>query len=170
MSTIMVLRKGVIIMSIYDFEVAKTNGEKYSLSEYKNSVVLIVNTASECGFTPQFEGLEELYQSYKDQGFVVLGFPCNQFGNQEPGDAYEAYQNCKLNYGVTFPMHEKINVKGANKHPLYEYLTNAKKGILNGAVKWNFTKFLVNKEGEVVQRFAPQKNPNQLNKEIEALL
>ena len=157
-------------MSIYDFEVAKTNGDTYSLSEYKGKALLIVNTASECGFTPQFEGLEQLYQDYKDKDFVVLGFPCNQFGNQEPGDSYEAYQNCKLNYGVTFPSHEKIKVKGSDQHPLYDYLTSAKKGILNGSIKWNFTKFLVNKDGEVVNRFSPQKSPEQLRNAIEEVL
>ncbi|WP_436853750.1 glutathione peroxidase [Staphylococcus caeli] len=157
-------------MSIYDIEVQKSNGESYKLDYYKNKVMLIVNTASECGFTPQFEGLQELYETYKDQEFVVLGFPCNQFGGQEPGTGEEATQNCKINYGVSFPMHEKINVKGDNQHPLFKFLTEAQNGFLNEKIKWNFTKFLVDKQGNVVQRFSPQKKPNQIKSEIEALL
>ncbi|WP_436861890.1 glutathione peroxidase [Staphylococcus caeli] len=157
-------------MSIYDIEVQKSNGESYKLDYYKNKVMLIVNTASECGFTPQFEGLQELYETYKNQEFVVLGFPCNQFGGQEPGTGEEATQNCKINYGVSFPMHEKVNVKGDNQHPLFKFLTEAQNGFLNEKIKWNFTKFLVDKQGNVVQRFSPQKKPNQIKSEIEALL
>lgn len=156
--------------NIYDFEVQKSNGEKYKLDAYKGDVMLIVNTASECGFTPQFEGLQELYDKYKEQGFIVLGFPCNQFGGQEPGSGAEANQNCKINYGVTFPIHEKIDVKGDNQHPLFHYLTSQAKGMLSEKIKWNFTKFLVDREGNVVQRFSPQKKPAQIEKDIEKLL
>lgn len=117
--------------SIYDFVVQKNNGESYKLEQYKGDVMLIVNTASECGFTPQFEGLQKLYDEYKDQGFIILGFPCNQFGGQEPGSGEEAAQNCKINYGVTFPIHEKVDVKGDNQHPLFHFLTNAAKGMIN---------------------------------------
>ncbi|PTK39918.1 glutathione peroxidase [Staphylococcus haemolyticus] len=156
--------------NIYDFVVQKSNGEDYKLEEYKGKVMLIVNTASECGFTPQFEGLQALYEKYKDQGFVILGFPCNQFGGQEPGSGVEANQNCKINYGVTFPIHEKIDVKGENQHPLFRYLTDAAKGMLSEKIKWNFTKFLVDRDGNVVSRFSPQKKPAQIEKDIEKLL
>ena len=149
--------------NIYDFVVQKSNGEDYKLEEYKGKVMLIVNTASECGFTPQFEGLQALYEKYKDQGFVILGFPCNQFGGQEPGSGAEANQNCKINYGVTFPIHEKVDVKGENQHPLFRYLTDAK-GMLSEKIKWNFTKFLVDRDGNVVSRFSPQKKPAQIEK------
>lgn len=156
--------------NIYDFVVQKSNGEDYKLEEYKGKVMLIVNTASECGFTPQFEGLQALYEKYKDQGFVILGFPCNQFGGQEPGSGAEANQNCKINYGVTFTIHEKVDVKGENQHPLFRYLTDAAKGMLSEKIKWNFTKFLVDRDGNVVSRFSPQKKPAQIEKDIEKLL
>ncbi|WP_180541856.1 glutathione peroxidase [Staphylococcus haemolyticus] len=156
--------------NIYDFVVQKSNGEDYKLEEYKGKVMLIVNTASECGFTPQFEALQALYEKYKDQGFVILGFPCNQFGGQEPGSGAEANQNCKINYGVTFPIHEKVDVKGENQHPLFRYLTDAAKGMLSEKIKWNFTKFLVDRDGNVVSRFSPQKKPAQIEKDIEKLL
>ncbi|NWK83827.1 glutathione peroxidase [Staphylococcus sp. GSSP0090] len=158
------------MMTIYDIEVQKPNGDTYKLDAYKNKVMLIVNTASECGFTPQFEGLQALYDKYKDQDFIILGFPCNQFGGQEPGTGEEATQNCKINYGVSFPMHEKIDVKGEQQHPLFKFLTEAQNGFFNEKIKWNFTKFLVDKSGNVVQRFSPQKKPSQLESEIEALL
>ncbi|MDW3783732.1 glutathione peroxidase [Staphylococcus saprophyticus] len=157
-------------MTIYNIEVQKPNGDAYKLDAYKNKVMLIVNTASECGFTPQFEGLQALYDKYKDQDFIILGFPCNQFGGQEPGTGEEATQNCKINYGVSFPMHEKIDVKGEQQHPLFKFLTEAQNGFFNEKIKWNFTKFLVDKNGDVVQRFSPQKKPSQLESEIEALL
>ncbi|MDW5471797.1 glutathione peroxidase [Staphylococcus equorum] len=157
-------------MTIYDIEVQKPNGESYKLNTYQGQPMLIVNTASECGFTPQFEGLQSLYDKYKDQDFIVLGFPCNQFGGQEPGTGEEATQNCKINYGVTFPMHEKVDVKGENQHPLFEFLTKEQNGVFNEKIKWNFTKFLVDKDGKVVKRFSPQKKPNQIESEIEALL
>ncbi|WP_214269347.1 glutathione peroxidase, partial [Staphylococcus pseudoxylosus] len=156
-------------MTIYDIEVQQPNGETYQLDTYKDKVMLIVNTASECGFTPQFEGLQALYEKYKDQDFIVLGFPCNQFGGQEPGSGEEATQNCKINYGVSFPMHEKIDVKGENQHPLYKFLTEAQNGLFNEKIKWNFTKFLVDKQGNVVHRFSPQKKPTQIESEIESL-
>ncbi|WP_373688266.1 glutathione peroxidase [Staphylococcus sp. GDX8P47P] len=158
------------MMTIYDIEVQKPNGDAYKLDAYKNKVLLIVNTASECGFTPQFEGLQALYDKYKEQDFIILGFPCNQFGGQEPGTGEEATQNCKINYGVSFPMHEKIDVKGEQQHPLFKFLTEAQNGFFNEKIKWNFTKFLVDKNGDVVQRFSPQKKPSQLESEIEALL
>lgn len=157
-------------MTIYDIEVQKPNGDAYKLDAYKNKVMLIVNTASECAFTPQFEGLQALYDKYKEQDFIILGFPCNQFGGQEPGTGEEATQNCKINYGVSFPMHEKIDVKGEQQHPLFKFLTEAQNGFFNEKIKWNFTKFLVDKNGDVVQRFSPQKKPSQLESEIEALL
>lgn len=157
-------------MSIYDIEVTKANGETYKLNQYKGKVMLIVNTASQCGFTPQFEGLEALYKKYQDQGLIVLGFPCNQFGKQEPGTGHEAMQNCKINYGVTFPIHEKIKVNGEDQHPLYTYLTKHQNGFLNSKIKWNFTKFLIDREGHVVSRYAPQKSPSQLESAIEQLL
>ena len=157
-------------MSIYDIEVTKTDGTTYQLDQYKGKVMLIVNTASQCGFTPQFEGLQELYEQYQDQGFVVLGFPCNQFGKQEPGNGQEAMQNCKINYGVTFPMHEKIKVNGPEQHPLYQYLTEQQDGFFNSKIKWNFTKFLIDRDGNVVNRFSPQKNPSHIKSYIEELL
>lgn len=155
---------------IYDFVVEKNTGETYKLEDYKDYVMLIVNTASECGFTPQFEGLQHLYEKYKDQKFIILGFPCNQFGGQEPGSGEEAAQNCKLNYGVTFPIHQKIDVKGENQHPLFRFLTDAQQGMFNEKIKWNFTKFLIDRDGNVVKRFSPQKKPAQLESEIEKLL
>lgn len=156
--------------NIYDFVVEKNTGETYKLEDYKDYVMLIVNTASECGFTPQFEGLQKLYEKYKDQKFIILGFPCNQFGGQEPGSGKEAAQNCKLNYGVTFPIHQKIDVKGEHQHPLFRFLTDAQQGMFNEKIKWNFTKFLIDRDGNVVKRFSPQKKPAQLENEIEKLL
>lgn len=157
-------------MSLYDIEVTKTDGTTYPLEEYKGNVLLIVNTASECGFTSQFGGLEELYQTYKDQGFTVLGFPCNQFGKQEPGTGQEAETNCKLNYGVTFPMHEKIDVNGENAHPIFKHLKEQQSGVLGENIKWNFTKFLIDRNGEVVHRYSPQKTPEKLKGAIEKIL
>ncbi|MBY6180903.1 glutathione peroxidase [Staphylococcaceae bacterium DP2N0-1] len=156
--------------NICDFVVEKNTGETYKLEDYKDYVMLIVNTASECGFTPQFEGLQKLYEKYKDQKFIILGFPCNQFGGQEPGSGEEAAQNCKLNYGVTFPIHQKIDVKGEHQHPLFRFLTDAQQGMFNEKIKWNFTKFLIDRDGNVVKRFSPQKKPAQLENEIEKLL
>ena len=156
--------------NIYQFEAELLDGKSKPLADYEGKVLLIVNTASKCGFTPQFSGLEKLYEKYKDQGLEILGFPCNQFGGQEPGSGAEANQNCKINYGVTFPIHEKVDVKGDNQHPLFRYLTSQAKGMLSEKIKWNFTKFLVDREGNIVQRFSPQKKPAQIEKDIEKLL
>jgi glutathione peroxidase len=158
-------------MSIYEFSAETLDGEPAPLSAYRDKVVLIVNTASKCGFTPQYEGLEALYRKYQDRGLVVLGFPCNQFGAQEPGDAAEIANFCSLTYAVDFAMMRKIDVNGPKTHPLYAYLKKAKKGLLGTeAVKWNFTKFLVDRKGEVVDRFAPNVEPKALEGAIEALL
>ncbi|MDO8323947.1 glutathione peroxidase [Phenylobacterium sp.] len=158
-------------MSIYDFSAETLEGKATPMSNYREKVVLIVNTASKCGFTPQFEGLEALYTKYKDRGFVVLGFPCNQFGAQEPGNAEEIASFCALTYDVDFPMMTKIDVNGPKTHPLFAYLKKEKKGLLGTAnVKWNFTKFLVDRKGQVVERFAPTVEPKSLESAIEALL
>jgi glutathione peroxidase len=158
-------------MSIYDFSAETLDGKPAPLSDWRDKVVLIVNTASKCGFTPQYAGLEALYRKYRDRGFVVLGFPCNQFGAQEPGDAAEIASFCSLTYDVDFPMMRKIDVNGPATHPLYAYLKSAKKGLLGSeGVKWNFTKFLVDRKGEVVKRFAPADTPQSLEGAIEGLL
>lgn len=154
----------------YDYKVKNISGEDVSMSEYKGKVVLIVNTASKCGFTKQYEGLEELYEKYKDQGFVILGFPCNQFGAQEPGDNAEIKNFCTSTFSVTFPMMSKIDVNGDDADPLYKFLKKEKGGILGDDIKWNFTKFLIDREGNVVDRFASQKTPKALEKEVEKLL
>lgn len=181
-------------MGIYDYDVKKMNGELKPMREYEGKVLLIVNTASKCGFTPQFEGLEELYKKFEDRGFVVIGFPCNQFAGQDPGTNEEIHEFCKLNYGVTFPMMEKIDVNGEGEVPLYTYL-KAQKGFegfdmnhpiapkldeilraelgdytKDSSIKWNFTKFLVDREGTVVGRFEPTTSPEQLDAKIEKLL
>lgn len=153
-------------MTIYDYTLETIQGEQKSLADYEGNVVLIVNTACKCGFTPQFEGLQELYEQYKDQGFTVLGFPCNQFNNQDPGSNEDIAEFCRLNFGVSFPMFQKTHVKGNDKHPLYKYLTEQSKGFFSSEVKWNFTKFLINRQGQVVDRFAPQTKPNTLHKAI----
>lgn len=154
-------------MNIYDFSATTINGEEKSLEDYKGNVILIVNTASKCGFTPQFEGLQKLYEAYKDKGFVILGFPCNQFNNQDPGTDEEIDSFCRLNFGVTFPMFQKVDVKGDKAHPLFNFLTSEAKGFLSKDMKWNFTKFLINKQGEVIERFAPQTKPESIRKKIE---
>jgi glutathione peroxidase len=156
--------------SIYQFSANTISGENKSLGQYTGKVLLIVNTASKCGFTKQYEGLEKLYEKYKAQGFEILAFPCNQFGNQEPGTSDEIKEFCSLNYGVSFPIFEKIEVNGDNAHPLYKFLTKEKGGLINDAIKWNFTKFLIDKNGIVVGRFAPQTSPESLEKDIEQLL
>ena len=156
---------------IYQFELQTLDGRKTSLAEWQGKTLLIVNVASKCGFTPQYKGLEDLYRKYKDRGLVILGFPCNQFGAQEPGDAEEIKNFCSLTYSVSFPMFSKVDVNGDQTHPLYAHLKSKEKGILGTeSIKWNFTKFLVNKSGEVVARFAPQTTPEQLEKEITAIL
>ncbi len=156
---------------IYSFKAPRLNGQEQSLADYEGKVMLVVNTASKCGFTPQYEGLEKIYQQYKDKGLVVLGFPCNQFGAQEPGGQEEIQEFCQLNYGVSFPMFDKIDVNGHNTHPLYEYLKKQATGVLGSeSIKWNFTKFLVNRDGKVVDRFAPTTKPEDMARDIEALL
>ncbi|MCA9529526.1 MAG: glutathione peroxidase [Myxococcales bacterium] len=157
--------------TIYGHRVETLSGEQTDLSEHRGKVMLIVNTASKCGFTPQYEGLEALYERYRDRGFVVLGFPCNQFAKQEPGTADEIASFCEKNYGVTFPMYAKIDVNGAHTHPLYEELKSAAKGVLGSkAIKWNFTKFLVDRKGDVVERFGSNVDPAALDQPIERLL
>jgi glutathione peroxidase len=157
--------------TIYDFKADSLAGTSVDLAQYRGKVALIVNTASECGFTPQYKGLEELYRQFKDKRFEVLGFPCNQFGKQEPGTADEIGAFCEKNYGVTFPMFAKIEVNGDNAHPLYRFLKGEKPGLLGiEAIKWNFTKFLVRKDGTVYKRYAPQTAPKDLIGDIEKLL
>ncbi|MEA1942074.1 MAG: glutathione peroxidase [Pseudomonadota bacterium] len=164
-------RKGRDLASIYDFTAKDIKGDDVALSDYRGKVLLIVNTASKCGFTPQYEGLETLYQDLQDKGLVVLGFPCNQFGNQEPGDAEEIANFCKLTYDVNFPMFAKIDVNGEDAAPLYEFLKREATGLMGSkAIKWNFTKFLVDREGNVVKRFGPQETPEKLRGAVEALL
>jgi glutathione peroxidase len=158
-------------MSVYDFSAVRLNGQDEKLSDYRGQVLLIVNTASACGFTPQYAGLEALYEKLHGEGLTILGFPCNQFGAQEPGSAAEIGAFCEKNYGVTFPMFSKIEVNGANAHPLYKYLKDAKPGLLGSeAIKWNFTKFLIGKDGEPVARYAPNTKPEELEAPIRKLL
>ena len=157
--------------TIHDITCQTIKGEDQPLSGYKNKVLLIVNTASKCGFTPQFEGLERLYKQYQEKGFEVLGFPCNQFGSQDPGDNGEILSFCQTNYGVTFPMFAKVEVNGPDAHPLFQHLKNAAPGMLGSeAIKWNFTKFLVDKTGQVRERYAPTTKPEDLGKRIQSLL
>ncbi|HVZ77752.1 MAG TPA: glutathione peroxidase [Gemmatimonadaceae bacterium] len=158
-------------MTIYDIPVTTIDGREQTLAPFRGQVLLIVNVASKCGFTPQYEGLEALYRTYKDRGFAVLGFPCNQFGFQEPGSEDEIRQFCSLTYDVTFPMFAKVDVNGSSAHPLYEYLKSAQPGVLGSeAIKWNFTKFLVDADGRVRERYAPQVTPEKLAPDIEAAL
>ena len=163
-----------IQQSVYDFSALSVDGREVPLKQYKGNVLLIVNTASQCGFTPQYAGLETLYAQYKDRGLVVLGFPCNQFGAQEPGTEAEIAQFCELKYGVSFPMFAKIDVNGPRAHPLYQFLKSEKSGIFGvlgfEAIKWNFTKFLVDRSGDVVARFAPSTTPAELGPAVEKLL
>jgi len=160
--------------SVYDFSALSLDGRDAPLAQYKGKVLLVVNTASKCGFTPQYAGLEALYRQYKDRGLVVLGFPCNQFGAQEPGSASEIALFCNQNYGVSFPIFAKIDVNGADAHPLYKFLTKERSGVLGifglGGIKWNFTKFLIDREGRVVARFAPTTAPAELTAKIDKLL
>ena len=157
-------------MSVYQFNANTLSGEEVSLDTYKGKVLLIVNTASKCGLTPQYEGLEALYKELNTDGLEILGFPCNQFGKQEPGDSTEIASFCLKNYGVSFPMFEKIDVNGDDAHPLYKYLKEEAKGLLGSeAIKWNFTKFLINKEGEVVERYAPTTPPEKIKADIQKL-
>jgi glutathione peroxidase len=156
---------------VYDFEVNRLNGDPAKLSEYRGKALLIVNTASKCGFTSQYSGLEKLYGKFQARGLEILGFPCNQFGKQEPGGAEEIAEFCSVNYGVTFPMFEKIDVNGKSAHPLYQHLKSEARGLLGSEpIKWNFTKFLVNREGEVVERYGSTTKPEQIEADIEAAL
>jgi glutathione peroxidase len=155
---------------VYDFTAQSLAGEQVPLKRFEGQVLLIVNTASACGFTPQYKGLEQLHRDFAARGFAVLGFPCNQFGAQEPGDAREIEAFCTSKYDVTFPMFAKIDVNGANAHPLFDHLKNTKSGLLGPSIKWNFTKFLVDRSGRAVGRYAPTVTPEGLRKDIEALL
>ena len=157
--------------SMYKYDLQTVTGQTDKLENYKGNVLLIVNTASKCGLTPQFAGLEKLYQKYRQQGLVILGFPCNQFAQQDPGNNDEIQQFCQMNYGVSFPMLAKIEVNGDNTHPLYQHLKSAAPGILGSQkIKWNFTKFLVSRQGEVLERFAPATKPEKLEQAIEKAL
>jgi glutathione peroxidase len=156
--------------SLSDFTATTLTGQERQLSEYAGQVVLVVNTASACGFTPQYAGLEELYTELRDEGFVVLGFPCNQFGAQESGTESEIAQFCQVNYGVTFPMFAKVDVNGDDAHPLFTWLKSEKKGLLGGKIKWNFTKFLIGRDGQVVGRYAPTTEPKDIADDIRAAL
>ncbi len=156
--------------SVYDFSAKTLAGQDVPLADYRGQVLLIVNTASKCGFTPQYEGLEKLYEGLHPKGLSVLGFPCNQFGAQEPGDESQIGRFCQINYGVRFPMFAKIDVNGADAHPLYRYLKQEKKGLLGGRINWNFTKFLIDRAGRVVARYAPITRPEKLEAPITRLL
>jgi glutathione peroxidase len=157
--------------TIADFTVTTNRGQKIDLKDKLGSVLLVVNTASKCGFTPQYDGLEKLYQTYKDRGFEVLGFPCNQFGAQEPGNADEIAEFCKVNFGVTFPLMAKIDVNGDNASPLFDWMKKEAKGLMGStSIKWNFTKFLIDREGIVVKRYAPTDKPESIARDIEKLL
>lgn len=157
-------------MTIYDYTVQDRNDEEVSLADFKGKVLLVVNTATGCGFTPQYEGLQKLYDTYKEQGFEILDFPCNQFGNQAPGTEAEIYEFCTGRFGMTFPQFAKIDVNGPNEEPLYTYLKKEKGGALNAKIKWNFTKFLVDRDGQVVARFASATTPEKIEKQIKELL
>ena len=159
-----------VMSSLGDFKAASIDGEQIDLGRYDGEVVLVVNTASECGFTPQYQGLQELHDNYGEQGFAVLGFPCDQFGGQEPGDEDEIAAFCERNYGVTFPMFAKVDVNGDDAHPLFAWLRQEKGGLLGDAIKWNFTKFLVGRDGQVVNRYSPTTEPAKLGSDIEAAL
>jgi len=156
--------------SIYDFKALNNKGVEVDFADYKGKVLLIVNTASKCGFTPQYDGLEELWKKYQDQGLVVIGFPCDQFAHQEPGSDAEIAEFCRLNHGVTFPLMSKIDVNGESAHPIYKYLKSKTKSLLGSAIKWNFTKFLISRDGSRIERFAPVTTPAALEDKIKALL
>jgi glutathione peroxidase len=156
--------------TVYDFSAVTLDGQETPLSQFEGQVLLIVNTASACGFTPQYKGLQSLHKELSPRGFSVLGFPCNQFGGQEPGNAQQIEQFCTRNYAITFPMFAKIDVNGSGAHPLYKYLQNARVGLLGPSLKWNFTKFLIDRQGKVAGRYPPTVTPGSLTREIEALL
>jgi glutathione peroxidase len=166
------MKKGEDIMSnnFYKFSADSLNGQSIDMSSYKGKVILVVNTASKCGLTPQYEGLEVLHRKYKDRGLSILGFPCNQFANQEPGDEKDISEGCLINYGVTFQMFSKVDVNGDNAHPIFKYLKENLKGTLGNRIKWNFTKFLVDADGNPVKRFSPLTKPEKLEADIVALL
>lgn len=158
-------------MDFYQLEASTLNGkEKQSMEDYRGKTLVVVNTASKCGLTPQYRGLEELYQKYRDQGLVVLGFPCNQFGNQEPGSADDIQEFCSLNYGVSFPMFAKVEVNGKNTHPIFAYLKGKLGGLLGSRIKWNFTKFVIDKNGQAVKRFAPTAKPAEMEPFLKSIL
>ena len=158
-------------MNFYDIEVKTIQGQTQKLADFQDKTLLIVNVASKCGFTPQYEGLQKIYEQNKDKGFSVLGFPCDQFGHQEPGDEAEIQNFCSLNYNVSFPLFAKVEVNGDKAHPLFQFLKSEKKGLLGSeAIKWNFTKFLVNAQGEVLKRYAPNDTPENIMKDIAPLL
>jgi glutathione peroxidase len=159
-----------MISNFYQFSAISLQGKEIRMEEYRGKVILVVNTASKCGLTPQYEGLEKLYETYRERGLVILGFPCNQFGNQEPDSEKEISEGCLLNYGVTFPMFSKIEVNGENAHPIFRYLKNSLPGLLGKDIKWNFAKFLIDRSGIPVKRFAPTTEPRKLTKDIEKLL
>jgi len=157
--------------TLYDFSAQTIDGKTRKLADYRGQVLLVVNTASRCGFTPQYKGLEELYERFKGRGFAVLGFPCNQFGAQEPGPESEIAEFCEMNYGVSFPLFAKVDVNGDNAHPLFRHLAAARKGLLGSqAIKWNFTKFLIGRDGQVIDRYAPTTTPESIAKDIERAL
>jgi glutathione peroxidase len=158
------------VTTLHDFSATTISGTEADLAEHRGKVVLVVNTASKCGFTPQYEGLEALWERYRERGLVILGFPCDQFGHQEPGDESEIQEFCQLNYGVSFPMFAKVEVNGDGAHPLYRWLRTQKGGVLGDRIKWNFTKFLVDPEGNVVKRYASTTKPEKIAADIEALL
>lgn len=157
-------------MSIYDFTAIDVYGKEHRLSDYRGSVLLVVNTATHCGFTPQYTALQALYEKYQDRGFVILDFPCDQFGNQAPGSSQEVHQACVARFAITFPQFEKVDVNGDNAHPLFAYLKKALPGLMGEGIKWNFTKFLIDKEGNPVKRFAPQTTPENIEEDILKLL
>lgn len=155
---------------IYDFKALNNKGAEVDFSQYEGKVLLIVNTASKCGFTPQYDGLEALYQKYKDRGLVIIGFPCDQFAHQEPGTDAEIAEFCRINHGVTFPLMSKVNVNGKDAHPIFKYLKGETRGLLGSSIKWNFTKFLISRDGSRIRRYAPTATPESFEKDIVALL
>jgi len=157
-------------MSIYDFQIKSLSGKNINFADFQGKIMILVNTASKCGLTPQYQGLQELYDKYKEKGLVIIGFPCNQFGNQEPGDAKQIQEECLVNYGVSFLITEKIMVNGPETHPIFEYLKQQQGGFLNDDIKWNFTKFLVDQKGKVVNRYSPQTEPIDIENDILYLL
>jgi len=157
-------------MSFYDYEAQKLNGDKIKMKEFEGKTLVVVNTASKCGLTPQYKGLENLYEKYKDDGLVILGFPCNQFANQESGTSDEIEEFCQVNYGVSFPMFEKIDVNGRNTHPVFKFLKRRLGGFLGSRIKWNFTKFVIDKKGRPIKRFAPTTTPEKMESVIQKTL